>query len=43
MTHLTNLVLDCYEENPYFRAPIGPNPQNILDLGSGKAHLVRSL
>ena len=38
MTHLTNLVLDSQEENPYFRSPIGPNPQNILDIGSGKAH-----
>ena len=35
LTHRTMLVMDCQQANPFFRSPIGPNPQNILDLGTG--------
>lgn len=34
--HLVHLVLDANEENPFFRAPIGPNPKHIIDIGAGQ-------
>ncbi|KKA18599.1 hypothetical protein T310_7458 [Rasamsonia emersonii CBS 393.64] len=34
--HFMYLVMDYHEENRLFRSPIGPNPQHILDIGTGK-------
>ena len=35
ISHLVYQVLDCQQENPFFRAPVGENVQNILDIGTG--------
>ncbi|KAJ5217820.1 uncharacterized protein N7469_011445 [Penicillium citrinum] len=34
--HMVFLVLDHYQENPLFRAPIGDSPKHILDIGTGQ-------
>ncbi|KAJ5100602.1 hypothetical protein N7456_006654 [Penicillium angulare] len=34
--HITALLMESHRENPLFRAPIGPNPQHILDIGTGQ-------
>ncbi|KAJ5774771.1 hypothetical protein N7457_009667 [Penicillium paradoxum] len=36
--HLVALVMESDQDNPLFRAPIGDNPKNILDLGTGKGN-----
>jgi ubiquinone/menaquinone biosynthesis C-methylase UbiE len=36
--HLLALVLDSERENPLFRAPVGKNPEHILDIGTGKGN-----
>ena len=33
--HLVYMILDSCEKNTLFRSPIGDNPQNILDVGTG--------
>lgn len=33
--HLMAIVIESRQENPLFRSPIGDNPQNILDIGTG--------
>ena len=35
--HLVALTLEGHVENPYFKSPIGNNPRNILDVGTGNA------
>jgi ubiquinone/menaquinone biosynthesis C-methylase UbiE len=35
---LLALVLDSERENPLFRAPVGKNPEHILDIGTGKGN-----
>lgn len=42
LAYLVYLVLDSQEANPFFRSPIGANPQNILDLGTGQGDWVCS-
>lgn len=34
--HLVQLMLECQQPNPLFRAPIRANPKYILDLGTGQ-------
>lgn len=34
--HLVALILEANRDNPLFRAPIGEDPKQILDLGTGK-------
>lgn len=34
-SHLICKILDSQQTNPLFRSPIGENPQNILDVGTG--------
>ncbi|KAJ5376796.1 hypothetical protein N7509_013682 [Penicillium cosmopolitanum] len=34
--HMVFLVLDHYQDNPLFRAPIGDLPKHILDIGTGQ-------
>lgn len=34
--HLVALILEADRYNPLFRAPIGDDPKQILDLGTGK-------
>ncbi|KAJ5110278.1 hypothetical protein N7532_002923 [Penicillium argentinense] len=34
--HMVFLVLDHYQDNPLFRAPIGDSPKHILDIGTGQ-------
>ncbi|KAF3384708.1 Secondary metabolism regulator LAE1 [Penicillium rolfsii] len=36
ISHILFLVLDHYQPNPLFRAPIGDSPKHILDVGTGK-------
>ncbi|KGO67581.1 hypothetical protein PITC_094500 [Penicillium italicum] len=36
ISHMVFLVLDHYEDNPLFRAPIGDLPKHILDIGTGQ-------
>lgn len=33
--HIADVILDCQQENPYFRSPISKNAQHIIDLGTG--------
>ncbi|CAG8358637.1 unnamed protein product [Penicillium salamii] len=35
-SHMVFLVLDHNQPNPLFRAPIGPSPKKILDIGTGQ-------
>lgn len=35
--HLAHLLQDQFEENQYFRSPIGEGAQNVLDVGTGEA------
>ncbi|CAI7623531.1 unnamed protein product [Penicillium palitans] len=34
--HLVALIFEADRDNPLFRAPIGDDPKQILDLGTGK-------
>lgn len=36
-SHLTFMLYDQFEENPYFRAPIGEKATHVLDIGTGDA------
>ena len=33
--HIADVILECQQENPYFRSPISKNAQHIIDLGTG--------
>ncbi|RDW73348.1 hypothetical protein BP6252_07255 [Coleophoma cylindrospora] len=35
LSHLMYMILDSQQPNNLFHSPIGPNPQNILDIGTG--------
>lgn len=35
-THLTFLLVDQFQENQYFRSPIGEGVKNVLDIGTGE-------
>lgn len=37
-SHLLALVMDSDRDNPLFYSPIGDNPTNILDLGTGQGN-----
>lgn len=34
--HLCQLLYDQFEENQYFRSPVGENATHILDVGTGE-------
>lgn len=34
--HLVHTMLECQQPNPLFRSPIRPDPEYILDLGTGQ-------
>jgi hypothetical protein len=36
LRHLCALILESSHDNPFFRSPIGPSPEHILDIGTGK-------
>ncbi|KAJ6174503.1 hypothetical protein N7485_005240 [Penicillium canescens] len=35
-SHITAVLMESDRPNPLFRAPVGPDPQHILDVGTGK-------
>ena len=37
LTHLIYLILDSQQKNVLFRAPLGHEPRNVLDVGCGSA------
>jgi hypothetical protein len=32
------MVLDSDKNNPLFQSPVGPKPEHILDIGTGKGN-----
>ncbi|KAJ5692353.1 hypothetical protein N7462_001776 [Penicillium macrosclerotiorum] len=34
--HLVSLIMESDTDNPFFRAPLGPSPTHILDIGTGR-------
>lgn len=41
--HIVYMILDHAAPNPFFRAPVGGNVENILDIGTGDGTWAREV